>query len=71
VVEETVLAPSTLQLKDLLIENPCIISDCTMKLDTRAMRHLASEDWRVLTAVRLRSMHLDEAIYTELTSHTG
>ncbi|KYK59263.1 RIO1 family protein [Drechmeria coniospora] len=26
-----------------------------MKLDTRAMRHLASEDWRVLTAVELGS----------------
>lgn len=25
-----------------------------MKLDTRAMRHLASEDWRVLTAVGSR-----------------
>lgn len=23
-----------------------------MKLDTRALRHLTSEDWRVLTAVR-------------------
>lgn len=23
-----------------------------MHLDTRAMRHLAAEDWRVLTAVR-------------------
>jgi len=25
-----------------------------MKLDTRAIRYLTSEDWRVLTAVRMR-----------------
>ena len=30
-----------------------------MKLDTRAMRHLAAEDWRVLTAVRKRIPALD------------
>jgi hypothetical protein len=35
------------------------ISHCTMKLDTRALRYLTSDDWRVLAAVCPQHQHLD------------
>jgi hypothetical protein len=37
-----------------------------MLLDTRALRHLASEDWKVLAAVRV---HHQGTTDTQLTMH--
>jgi len=41
-----------------------------MKLDTRAMRHLAAEDWRVLTAVELASKN-HELVPTTIIERTA